>query len=95
MGWLRVEGVQDITRARVNAYLIARAEEVATRTANVELAGLKRMLNWAVDTGLIANNPIARVKPLPVRPLERRRPLTKVEVQKPLAASPEPCRCVW
>ncbi|WP_145184782.1 site-specific integrase [Planctomycetes bacterium Pla163] len=63
---------------------------LANRTANLIGETLKAMLNWAVDAGVIAQNPIARLKKLPEgkgHQVHRRRALSDDEVDRFLAAS--------
>lgn len=64
----------------------------ANRTANLVSETLKAMLNWAVDAGVIAQNPIARLKKLPEgkgHQVHRRRALSDDEIERFLAASRE------
>jgi integrase len=63
---------------------------LANRTANLIGETLKAMLNWAVDAGVIAQNPIARLKKLPEgkgHQVHRRRALSEDEGERFLAAS--------
>jgi len=67
------------------------------RTVNIRVGTLKTMLTWAVgEGGMIGTNPIADVKPLPVKRKRRvRRALTRVEKRKLLEHSPEPFKTIW
>ena len=69
----------------------ARVQEgLSVRTANLDVATLKAMLNWAARAGLIAQNPIARLPPLPEREASRRyrrRALTELEIERFLEAA--------
>lgn len=64
----------------------------SNRTANLVTESLKAMLNWALDAGLIAQNPITRLKKLPEgrdHQRYRRRSLTDEEIHRFLDASRE------
>ena len=60
----------------------------ATRTPNLEISVLRRMLGWAVQRELIPENPLRRWKPMKDQPTKRRRAMPPDEVQKLLKAAP-------
>ncbi|NQT12677.1 MAG: site-specific integrase [Planctomycetes bacterium] len=61
----------------------------ATRTPNLEISVLRRMLGWAVQRELIRDNPLRRWKPLKDQPKRRRRAMRSDEVQKLLKVAPK------
>ena len=89
--------VADLTgvRARVTA------EGRSNRTANLVLDRLRAMLNWAVDAGLVAANPVPRLKRLPETAGHRRykrRAMTEEEIARFLLAAEqddEQCALLW
>jgi integrase len=60
----------------------------ATRTPNLEISVLRRMLGWAVQRELIPENPLRRWKPMKDQPRKKRRAMRPEEVQKLLKAAP-------
>ncbi|NQT93604.1 MAG: tyrosine-type recombinase/integrase, partial [Lentisphaerae bacterium] len=70
---------------------------IGPRTVNIRVGALKTMLTWAVGQGgLISTNPLADVKPLPVKRKRRvRRALTRIEKRELLECSPEPFKTIW
>ena len=60
----------------------------ATRTPNLEISVLRRMLGWAVQRELIPENPLRRWKAMKDQPKRRRRAMRPDEVQKLLKAAP-------
>lgn len=65
-----------------------RQKEVSDTTVNRDLECLRHMLFWAVDEGLLASNPLARV-PL-VRERRKRRPVMSVEEEMLILAVASP-----
>ncbi len=60
------------------------AAGAANRTVNLETQALSAMLNWAVNSGLVAENPVQRLAPLPTDATKirrKRRPLTAEEAK--------------
>jgi integrase len=65
-------------------------EGASHRTANLYANTLRGMLRWAADAGLIAKNPIERLKPLPEGPRHtrcNRRAMSEEEITKFIAAA--------
>jgi integrase len=83
--------VRDLRVHHVLAHMQARlGPKTGPRSVNHEVANLKTMLTWAVSAGLIAANPIAELKLLPVREdqLRRnRRALADEEIERFLVAA--------
>lgn len=78
----------EVTVGRATAYVAQRrAEGVAARTINIEVASLKHMLNRGVEWGLLRDSPIARVKPIKGPPTKERRSLSVEEEVRLLAAA--------
>lgn len=88
---LSAQRVRDLTGHDVlRARAVLLAEGLANRTANVHIRSLKAMLRWAVDAGLIAENPMAKVKHLPEGEGHQacvRRALSDDEIARFLAAA--------
>jgi len=90
---VRVERVRDLAPHK---FLTHRAKVIAAgvgrETMNHRLRALKCMLNWGVVAALIAVNPLAQVKPLPVgekHSRRLRRALSDWEIARLLAAADE------
>lgn len=88
LGPVRVRDLQaiDLMRYRTERLRAGRSH----RTVNCHLGGLKAMLNWAASAGLIAENPIRNLRPLPYREEHQkhvRRALSDSEIEKLLAAA--------
>ena len=86
----------DLVRIRTQAT----ARGSSRRTANLLVDRVRTMLNWAVDEGLIAANPVARMKRLPEAGHEkcRRRAMSDDEIARFLAESErddEQCSLIW
>ena len=60
----------------------------ATRTPNLEISVLRRMLGWAVQRELIPENPLRRWRPMKDQPTKKRRAMRPEEVQKLLKVAP-------
>ena len=77
--------VRDVSANGVSSYLSSRTRMgVANRTANIELAHLRAMLNWAKSIGHIREHDIGRVRKLPegkAHQTRRKRALTESEVR--------------
>ena len=90
---LRVERVRDVRPIDVMRVRQGiQTEGKANRTVNLHTNALRAMQRWAVDAGLIAENPIARLKPLPdgvKHQVRRRRALSEDEIERFLAAAAE------
>jgi len=71
------------------------AEGLSPRTINIDVDTLSRMLHWAVKRQKIGSNPIAGIGPLPHDHPKEGRALEPGEVDRLLAASPEPWKDVW
>lgn len=86
-----VRRVRDLRPYHVLAHMQARlSPRTGPRTVNHEVLHMKTMLSWAVSAGLIAANPIAKLKLLPVREenLRRsRRALSDQEIERFLTAA--------
>ncbi|MBK7644380.1 MAG: site-specific integrase [Planctomycetes bacterium] len=83
--------VRDLRVHHVLAHMQSRlGPRTGVRTVNHEALHLKSMLNWAASAGLITQNPLARLKLLPVREdqLRRnRRALSDAEIERFLTAA--------
>lgn len=79
----------------VDAYFKRRRNYVSHRTCNLELERLKACLNFGVERGLIAYDPIAQVKKLPAKRVKFRRALSSEEVAVLLRVSSLKFRRVW
>lgn len=90
---VRAPRVRDLTSQVVMRYRSQRVARGASHaTVNHEVRNVKSMLNWAVACGLIAQNPIASMKHLPVsgrHQRRRRRALSDREIDVFLAAAAE------
>jgi integrase len=53
----------ELSRADVHGLLDAIVDRGSPYTANRTLAVLRRMCNWAVERGIIANSPVEKIKP--------------------------------
>ncbi len=96
LDFLRVEYVEDITAEAVEHYMKARLQAgKASKTINNEVGSLKTMLNWALRTRRIAENPVALIKPLTIKRTCTRRALTTEEVERVCLASPPDFRLLW
>ena len=89
-------GVRTMRDFKPQAFLLHRRrrleEDIANRTANMELTAARVFLNWAVRAGNIGFNPLQPVQPLPAgRGYERnpRRALSEEEIERFLAAAVE------
>ena len=88
LGVRRVMDVRPAEVLRVRARLLAGG--LAPRTANIHVDRLRAALNWACDAGLIAENPLARLKRLPdgeAHQVCRRRAMSDDEIARFLAAA--------
>lgn len=82
--------LEDIRKADLLALLDAQITGGKARTANVLLADLKQMLDFALERELIAINPLATTKKSKVggKDVERERVLTEEEIRQLLGALP-------
>lgn len=55
--------VSDINRQQCEDWLVKRSKKVSARTSNYDLQILKRILDYAVETGIILSNPAAALRP--------------------------------
>ena len=67
----------------------------STRSANICLGYLKRMLDWAVSRHLLGTNPIREMKPFRGDKVKSRREILPDELTRLLDASPEPYKSIW
>jgi integrase len=85
--------VRDVTPHAVMLFRDKLASEgLAHRTCNLYANTLRAMLRWAAEAGLIARNPIERLKALPEGPRHircKRRAMSEEEIQAFLAAAEE------
>lgn len=83
--------LEDIRKADLLALLDAQIAGGKARTANVLLADLKQMLDFALERELIAINPLATTKKSKVggKDVERERVLTEEEIKQLVAALPQ------
>tara|TARA_R110002072_G_scaffold121342_2_gene255047 strand:+ start:15973 stop:17340 length:1368 start_codon:yes stop_codon:yes gene_type:complete len=90
---VKARRVSDLRPGDVLAFRRQRvADGSSNRTANLDVAALKGMLNWAVDSGILGTNPLAKIKPLPQGKKHqryRRRAMTESEVELFLQAAAE------
>jgi integrase len=70
----------EVTRADVHALLDGIVDRGSPYTANRTLAVLRRMCNWAIERGIIANSPVEKIKP-PGAETARDRVLSNDEVR--------------
>jgi integrase len=93
---LGVRSPAELTTDLIDAYVRRRlAGGTAPRTANIEVSVLRRMLAWAVDGQLLAEDPLTRWKPVRDPRTRRRRALTDDEVKRLLGAAPPWRRILW
>jgi integrase len=93
---LRLQYVEEIDPIRIDAYVRERlAAGLSPRTANIQVAVIRRMLDWAVEEGLITRNGLERWKPVRDPGTVRRRAFTPDELQRFLKASPAWQRIIW
>lgn len=96
LGSPRVRDVTPIAVLRFRGSLVDSG--LSHRTANCHVATLRALLSWAVEAGLIAENPILRLKALPEGPKftkRKRRALSEDEIARFLAAAEaDDSRCV-
>jgi integrase len=88
LGVRRVVDVRPAEVLRVRARLLEGG--IAPRTANIHVGRLRAALNWGCDAGLIAENPLARLKRLPdgeAHQVCRRRAMSDDEIARFLAAA--------
>ncbi len=88
LGVRRVMDVRPADVLRVRARLLDGG--LAPRTVNVHVDRLRAALNWGCDAGLIAENPLARLKRLPdgeAHQVKRRRAMSDDEIARFLAAA--------
>ena len=85
--------VRDLKVYHLTLYRTSRlAAGGAPRTVNHEVGTLRAMLNWSVRAGLIVENPIQAIRPLPIRSdgvRHQRRALSEEEIARFLAAARE------
>lgn len=95
---VRVERVRDLQPHMVLAHRSrAIAAGAGRETQNHRLRALKAMFGWAVSCGMIAANPIANVKQLPVSEKHirhKRRALSDAEIERLLEAAEEDDRAM-
>ena len=80
---------KDVSLSLVDDYAGKRlGDGRATRTPNLEISVLRRMLGWAVQRELIPENPLRRWKAMKDTPTKKRRAMRPEEVQKLLKVAP-------
>ena len=82
--------IGQINKPMVREYRYARhaAKPVTDATVNRDVAVLRHVLFWAVDEGLLAVNPLTRIRMVRERPPQR--PVVRIdEERKLLAAAPK------
>lgn len=91
LGRVSAQRVRDLRALDLMRYRSARlAEGVSNRTVNVDCGAVRSMCRWAVLAGIIAENPVANLKPLPTGERHRRRvrrALSEQEVERLLVAA--------
>ena len=93
---LGITYAREVTLAKVDTYMSERLERgSSTRTPNLQISVLRRMLHWAVQRQRIAENPLQLWKPIKDKPRKKRRALTPDEVPKLLAAAPVERRMLY
>ena len=86
---LGVTYAHEVSLSLVDDYSCKRLSDGrATRTPNLEISVLRRMLGWAVQRELIPENPLRRWKPMKDHPRRKRRAMRPEEVQKLLKVAP-------
>ncbi len=95
---LGVQRVRDVERHLVIAWRVKRlAAKDTPMMVNAHIKVLQAMLRWAADNGMIKENPIAGLKPLPIpKDLVRlkRRALSEDEIARLYAAAEEDDRAI-
>ncbi|MBK7876313.1 MAG: hypothetical protein IPJ77_11240 [Planctomycetes bacterium] len=95
---IRVQRVRDLQTGLLLQVRAARvAAGVGHRTINHEIMNFRAMLNWAEKNGLIGQNPIRAIDPLPTdrgHIRRQRRAMSEDEIQRFLAAAAEDDRRV-
>lgn len=88
---LQLAETEDVTRLRVSKWRLDRVKAGASnRTANHEVSILAAALNFGVDMGMLALNPLAGMKALPTTARHRKRiarALTEDEIRRLLAGA--------
>lgn len=87
--------VSQITVDAVVAYRKQRLAGASPRTVNSDVQAVSIMLNWAVENGIIASNPLKRLKPLRHDHPKEGRALDDAEVKRLLEASTQRWADVW
>jgi len=86
---LKAKFIDSITEEKVEKYKETREKEVSISTVNIELRALKAMLNRAEQQKWIFKNPVPKIRLIKNPNQKTLTFLTKDEVEKLLAASPE------
>ena len=93
---LGLEFAEEIDPMCIDAYVRKRLDAgLAPRTANIQVAIIRRMLVWAVEEGLITQNGLERWKPVRDPGTVRRRAFTHDELRRFLKCSPAWQRILW
>lgn len=58
-------GLEDLTPAVIDAYLLEQVNSRGTKSANRDLLELKAILNWSIRKDLFQSNPFRRIDPYP------------------------------
>lgn len=95
---LSLERISQLTLETIDAYVNRRLEDGASpRTVNLQMAIMRRMLQYAVDRESpgVARNLLIRWRPLREVPQKKRRALTSDEVQRLFEIAPVHRRMIW
>ena len=107
VGWLRTQHIKRVSQLNpriITGYQESEREKknrVSCRTINRRVGALKKMLNQAVQDGVIAQNPIAHVRSLKDDGVRQRRDktirrrLSPGEVESLIAAAPKQRKLMW
>ena len=91
-----VTNVSEITLDHTDCFKVQRAQAGrSSRTINVALLAVKRMLRWAVERKKIGFNPLERMKTVKHVPVRERRALELAEIRDLLEQSPPARRDIW
>ena len=93
-GALGIRSVAEITLDRWEQYVNENRAALSNRSLNIRITSLKSLLTWARKGGKIASNPLVEAARVG-KPRRDVRFLSAEQVEKLLAASPEPEQTVW
>jgi integrase len=93
---LAVQKVSEVNASLVRHYERCRISKgVCQRTINMEVGALRTMLRWAVKWKVIGSSPLADYEMSKHRTPREGRAFTQDEIERLLAASPQPWRDIW